>query len=266
VNHHPNKRFIWIVVAIAFATCVVFLTRRLKHSSISSGSPQALATPEPQPASPQPARSPRPVPDAIVVPAEPINLTAFYNTRASIFARMTNSGWSVAPRGFQTLGNVPLQIGGIIDLWGAANAQGGRAFREKVLGIPVRRKFESLYVYHAAFFSSPDGTPISEVVCRYTDDSSVTNVICYGTHVKDWFQNPNDTSPGAIDPNSKIVWTGTFTGGMTPRILRFFVTAFPNPTPTMEVATIDLYSRKDRVASCIMAITAGPSGLLKPVR
>jgi hypothetical protein len=36
-----------------------------------------------------------------------------------------------------------------------------------------------------------------------------------------------------------------------------------NPQPILEVASIDLFSCKSQTAACIMAMTAGKSGLMK---
>src|SRR6478609_4180399 len=46
---------------------------------------------------------------------EPVDLAEFYDRDASFDAP---GCWQAVPRGRQTLGNVPFQIGGLIQLWG----------------------------------------------------------------------------------------------------------------------------------------------------
>jgi hypothetical protein len=197
--------------------------------------------------------------------AAPVDLTARYTTPVSWFDHITNfPAWKTVPRGFQVFANVPLQIDGMICLWGEGNATKLHiVFPEQILGIEVGQKFETLYVYHGAFFPSPDGTPVCEVVLRYEDGSSVTNQMRYGNDVLDWLPNTNQPVIGPTGPNSTLAWVG---GTFTPnkhRPLRLCLTAIANPQPSLEVKTIDLYSCKSRTAPCIMAMTTGRSGLLK---
>src|SRR5258708_2217734 len=188
--------------------------------------------------------------------ATPIDLTASYATQ--------NQGWDI-PWGFQVFDNVPLQIDGSLYLWGAGNSKSGVDFAEEVLGIAVNQKFETLYVYHATFFSAPKNKPVYELVFRYEDGSSVTNQLLYGSDVLDFNSGSKGDKPvaGPTGPNSKLAWVGgSFTqDGKQP--LRFCLTAIKNPLPSIEVTTIDLYSCKTRAAAVILAMTAGQSGLMK---
>ena len=188
-----------------------------------------------------------------------VDLTANYRKPASFFPKITAfPGWKTVPIGFQVFDHVPFQIDGYMCLWGDANAKAGLVFPEQILGIPMNREFETLYVYHAAFYDSPSGTPVCEVVFRYEDGSSVTNRLLYGSDMLNWIG-----SSGPTGPDSKLAWTGgTFTPGRN-QPLRFCLTAIDNPYPSLEVYTIDLYSCKNRPAACILAMTAGKSGLMK---
>ena len=166
--------------------------------------------------------------------------------------------WSCIPRGAQTFLHVPLQIDGIKCLWGSGNAQGGQNFDEEVRGIPVNKKFETLYVYHCAFYGTPPKTPVYDLVFRYADGTSATNTILYGVDVLDWFG-----TGGPTGPNSKLAWKGVCTAGGQTQPLRFCLTALKNPQPFNEVTTIDLYSSKNRTVPCILAMTPGKSGLMR---
>jgi len=196
--------------------------------------------------------------------AAPIDLTAYYSTPASFFDQITAfPAWKSAPRGFEVFDRVPLQIGGQMCLWSTRANSAGLLFPEQFLNIEVNQKFETLYVYHGAFFASPNKTPVCAVVLRYTDGSSVTNQLLYGVDMLDWNYKRGRTGFAPTGPNSQLAWVG---GTATPgkkEPLRFCLTAIENPHPDLEVATIDLFSCKNRTAAVIMAMTAGKSGLMK---
>jgi hypothetical protein len=196
--------------------------------------------------------------------AAPVDMTARYTTPASYFDKITQfPAWKTVPRGFQTFDHVPLQIGGMICLWGGGNAKMGLIFPEQITGIEVNQKFETLYVYHGAFFASPDKTPVCAVVFHYEDGSSVTNQLLYGSDMLDWTVNRSGKIIGPTGPRSKLAWVGgTFTPGEK-RPLRHCLTAVENPQPALEVTTLDLVSCKNHTAACIMALTTGRSGLMK---
>lgn len=195
---------------------------------------------------------------------KPIDLTKYYTTPASYFDQIENYPWRDVPRGAQTFGHVPLDIGGMICLWGGSNAKRGAVFPEQVTGIAVTRKFDALYLYHAAFSSSPDGTPVAELVFRYDDGTSFTNAICYGTHVRDWYEKKGEPE-WLTDSKSKVVWRGvnSTSRSVPPSMLRFFITEIANPKPLVVVTTIDLFSLKTKTAPCMLAMTTGPAQLLR---
>lgn len=198
---------------------------------------------------------------------QPIHIGPLYHTPAASFAQIEKYPWRYVPRGEQEFCNVPLSIGGMICLWGASNAKGGLEFPEELRGIPVGRKFTALYLYHTAFSSSPVGTAIAEMVFRYEDGASATNDIRFGEHVWDWAQRKNDLED-LMDPRSRMVWRGT--NWMSKSVpfsrLRFFITEYRNPRPAAAVASIDLFSLKTKSASCVLAMTAGPTNLLREDR
>jgi hypothetical protein len=191
-----------------------------------------------------------------------VDMDASYTVPAAVFGN-EKSYWSAVPNGFQVFDHVPLQIDGLICLWGDGNAKAGAVFPEQVLDIPVKQKFETLYVYHGAFFSAPDGTPVCEIVFRYEDGSSATNQLLYGSDMLDFVIDHSGHPEGPTGAHSKRVWTGaTFAAGRN-EPLQFNLTKIENPQSYLEVTTIDLYSCKSRSAACILAMTTGKSGLMK---
>jgi len=196
--------------------------------------------------------------------AAPVDLTAHYTTPVSYFERITAfPAFTTVPRGFQVFHHVPLQIGGMICLWGEGNAKELKIEFPKIIpDIPVHQKFETLYVYHGAFFPSREGTPVCAVVLHYADGSAATNQLCYGADMLDWVANPGAKVRGPVAPRSTLAWVGGSFSRDRKQPLRLCLTALPNPHPELEVATLDLCSCQSRTAPCIMALTAGKSGLL----
>ncbi len=117
---------------------------------------------------------------SLIAPLETVDLAEFYDRDASSMRRML-----VSSSGRQTLANVPFQIGGLIQLWGEGPAGIGRNYRETVEGIPVRGKFQTIYVLHGSSFTTVTGTPIPGLVFHYADGSSWTNLIRYATDSRD---------------------------------------------------------------------------------
>ncbi|MGZ4972920.1 MAG: hypothetical protein ACXWDN_09185, partial [Limisphaerales bacterium] len=212
--------------------------------------------------------------------ATPIDLTAHYDTPVSFFNQITEypvSGAApvtIAPVGFQVFDHVPLQIDGAFFLWGSQNAAGGLVFPEKALGIDVNQKFETLYVYHGAFFPSADNTPVCQVVFHYDDGSMATNQLLYGSEIVEWAARSGKrantrTGPKSktlndpTGPNSKAVWVGgTRTPGQN-RPVRFCLTAIANPQPSLTVTSMDWFTCRSQTSAVIIAMTIGRSGLMK---
>jgi hypothetical protein len=196
--------------------------------------------------------------------AGPLDMTNHIQTPASYFKQIKQfPAWQAVPIGFQTFCNVPLQIDGMICLYGEGNAKMGLKFPEAWPGIPINQKFETLYVYHASFFGSPNGTPVYDLVFRYEDGSSATNQILYGDDVLDWYANGGKKVTGPTAARSKLAWHGVAGPDAGKQPLRFCLTAVENPFPATTVTAIDLYSCKSRTAACILAFTPGRSGLMR---
>jgi hypothetical protein len=193
--------------------------------------------------------------------AIPLDLTGKYAVRAE------NDGsgfWDGMPCEFQVFHHVPLQIDGMLYLWGKGNAKKGAVFPEQVLGIPVNETFQSLYVYHCTFYKSPRNTPVYNLVFRYADGDSATNTVLYGRDTMDFDEPGGTVAKSTYGKNSKVAWMES--ADMPPegkRTLVYSLTAIKNPRPTEKVTSIDLFSCKRNSAGVVFAMTAGPSGMMK---
>jgi RNA polymerase sigma factor (sigma-70 family) len=199
--------------------------------------------------------------------ADAIALDAFYDMPASDFDSAGGYLYlSEMPRDLQRFADVALHIDGIACLWGGnCTAIQRLVFREEIPGIPVNRKFDSLYVYHNAFWAVPAGTPVYNLVFRYHDGSSVTNVIGYGTDVFDWDANPSDMSEPS-NPDSMVAWRGKFNRNGGAQAARICLTEIKNRRRSIEVVSMNLYSAKSASTGWIAAMTTGPSGLVRKAK
>ncbi len=203
--------------------------------------------------------------------AVPLAMTTNYMTPATFFDKITSfPAWRTVPRGPQVFDGVPLDIGGMICLWGENNEkQLHLKFPEARTGIPLNCKFETLYVYHGTFFSEKNGVPVCAVVFRYEDGSAVTNQLLYGEDMLDWAANRGGRVIAPSVSRSELAWVGGSFAPDRPKAkepLRFCLTAVENPQPDMTVSTVDLLSCKSKAAACILALTPGKAGLMKPAK
>lgn len=193
----------------------------------------------------------------------PLDLTPHVRLKVANFDKSPRFPWKAVPRGTQTYANIPVQIDGCIFLWGEGNEKIGLKYPEKVEGIAVKQKFETLYVYHACFYEGKAGDAVYEIVFHYADDTHSSEKVLCAEDVRDWYVKPDEKQPGPSGKRSVLAWTGDFDSGDRKQSLRFCLTAIENPYPKLEVTTIDLVSSKTRTAGCILSLTPGKSGLMR---
>jgi len=195
--------------------------------------------------------------------AVPLDLTNRYAMKASAFDTSTRYPWPAMPRGSQTFANVPLEIGGAIFLWGERNSKKGMEYPEHIKGIPLQRKFETLYICHAAFFEGPAGTAMCEVVFHFDDGTSASDTLVCGGDARDWFADRAAGTLGPSAPRSTLAWDGDGKMGERTQAIRCCLTAIANPHPDKAVTALDIVSAKTQTAACILAITTGKAGLMQ---
>jgi hypothetical protein len=197
---------------------------------------------------------------------QPIDLTGKYTTPRK-FLTNENSlpAWKTVALGHQVFRGVPFQIEGLIHLWGEGRSTNHTSpFPEQVRDIAVGQQVQTLYVCHGSYFKSPSGTPVFRLVFRYQDGSSATNTLCFGADILDWLVGSNEAplkTPSS--PNSMMAWIGGEFSPTQKNRIRFCMTAVDNPHPERSVATIDLISCKSKTVPFILAMTAGPAGLMR---
>jgi len=194
-----------------------------------------------------------------------IDLSAFLRMKADDFDKVKTYPWPAAPRGSQTLVGVPVDIRGALMLWGQANADRGMKYPESVTGIGCKQKFETLYILHGAFFEGAKGEPMFDVVLHYEGGEKHADTVLCGDDARDWYVNKPNESLGPAGQRSTLAWVGEGKSGERDQKIRFCMTAIENKHPDRVVGTIDLASSKKKAAGCILAITVGKAGLMKPM-
>jgi len=196
--------------------------------------------------------------------ATPVDLTDSYKPDSAFSRPEPRYCWTTVPRGFQVFHHVPLNIDGLIYLWGSVSAEHyHEVFPEDCKGIEVNRRFQALYICHTTFFTASNGAPVYSVVFNYTNGFSETNDLCYGTDLLNLTPNPKKTNAVPANPNSKVAWIGGSLEKGKNEPIRFILTMVTNPLPYTEVESIDLYSCKSRATPVIFAMTTGKAGLMK---
>ncbi len=193
-----------------------------------------------------------------------LDLSSHVQYKAESFKKSTSFPWQGVPQGDQVMNGIPLKIAGCVFLFGKKNQQRlGQTLPEKVGGIEVKKKFETLYVYHTAFFEGKPGSPVYDVVFNYADGTSKSETILCIDDVRDWFINdPDEVKIGPSGKRSTLAWKGDGMMNNRKQGLRFCLTAVENPNPKLEVTTIDLVSSKGDTAGVILSLTPGKSGLM----
>lgn len=196
----------------------------------------------------------------VVTDPVPLDLTKYYQMPAANFVTAKRYPWKIVPQGTQKFANIPVEIGGAMFLWGEQNTKNGLVYPEQIEGIPVNKTFETLYIYHSAFYEGQPGDAVYDVVFQYEDGTSAKDTITNGIDVLDWYLNTPDAPKEPSGPRSTLAWSGSDEAG---QVVRYCLTAVPNPHPTSKVKSLDLISAKTRTAGCILGLTIGKSGLLK---
>jgi protocatechuate 3,4-dioxygenase beta subunit len=186
----------------------------------------------------------------------PVNLAAHYDPSSSWNGA---SAWEVVPHGAAALGGVPFTVDGLLRLSGSGDS--AKSYRQKVEGIAVGKKFGRLHLLHLTGATGPADLPYARVVLHYTDGSTASFPLIYGTHARYWHRSKYEYPSALSDPNSKVVWRGTHES--TDKTLRLFKTTFENPKPDLDVTTIDLVSENVAANAVILAMSVGPSNLPK---
>ena len=183
-----------------------------------------------------------------------VDLTSFTNAslRDSWLPATTDDDLAALAIGRQTLGGVPFQVDGIVQLSGAAS-ESAAGFPTAIKNIKIDRSFTKLHLLHACAGKETDGVVIAKIIIHYTDGLQRELPIAYGSQTRDWqfwdFEPLNDS-------DSAMAWTGENLYVRAQKgSLRLYRTTCTNPRPQSQVVGIDYVSAQSRSAPFMVALS-----------
>jgi hypothetical protein len=184
-----------------------------------------------------------------------IDLTNFYN---GDFTKNWHSFWEKGndlrelPTGLQTMADTLFDVRGVI----AVNAEGEKKghLPPMVEGIRIGRKCEMVHFLHGAFnaaFSNLE--QIGHYRVHFANGEQAVIPIVTGRDVLDWHNKVPAGSPLVVAWEGDNPKTRQHPGEN--RKIHLFKSTWENPSPDVEIQTIDLVSRRGAPAPFLVAIT-----------
>jgi hypothetical protein len=192
------------------------------------------------------ADSEQPIADRSLNPFQ-LDLSAYYVKNNDSISRVQ------ALVGQHVFEGLPFDVGGQIRLYGESAVGRQDANPHTVNGIRVDRKFAEIHLVHHAMWPDVHGEAVAHVSLNYTDGTRFVFPICYGLHVRDWFNLPSYGKETVDDPSTTICWRGEPVVYNAP--VRIFKSKIKNPRPEKMVDTMDLISGENLAVYNLLAAT-----------
>jgi hypothetical protein len=184
-----------------------------------------------------------------------IDLAPYYNVHLTdSWLSGTNNNLAALTPGIQILAGVMFDARGLIQL--AGKKESSKHFPAIVPGIKVQQKCQRLHFLHACAFGNSDdneGHEIGYYVVHFADKKDANIPIIFSRDVRDWWHSRPSESAG--EEGLTVAWTGT-NPASAGKSIRLFTTAWVNPSPDVQIDSIDFVSHMDGPAPFVVAITA----------
>lgn len=249
----------FVVVSVVGLLAVSCLWRSGRSQSMAPATVASVAV-EPKPATtPAAPEAPKPAAPTSVAPVAaapmPVDLSAHFNAKL-------NQAWhpgsgdnslSEMPSGNQTFGGIPFDVRGIVQLSAEPVKDSDPKFPQEVKGIKVGRKCRRIHFLQGTGWKGTDGQEIGKYVVHYSDGQEKVIPIVYGKDVLDWWTPAG--APARL-PNSVVAWSGSNAAAKGSNVtLRIYDTAWENPSPQVQVESLDYVSSMGPSAPFLLAIT-----------
>lgn len=152
------------------------------------------------------------------------------------------------PTGVKQLGTVQYDLRGVVQVSSQQFAGTGKKFPEAVKGIPVGLKCHKLCFLHASRWDEDNRTKIGSYMVHYANGRTWEVPIIYGVDLCDWRSIHDAGADGPVP-----AWQGHDNAGNE---MGLFETAWTNPLPLEEIASIDMVSAMTNAAPFLVAVTA----------
>jgi len=187
---------------------------------------------------------------------ELIDLTDYYNAALGQVWHPSSGGVSgnsldIVP-GLLLLGDVIFDVRGIVQLSGRQLQADGGNYPREIPRIHVGMACRQIHFLQACGWTSPENTRIGSYVAHYADGHEATIPIVYGDDVRDWSASSDHS---ATLTRGIVVWRDTNRASLH---IRLFKTTWVNPTPEVEISSLDYRSAMADSAPFLVALTAEP--------
>jgi hypothetical protein len=211
--------------------------------------PPPAAAPSAEPALPG-----NPPHDPLAAPVL-LDLTSHYNASlTNSWLNGTNNNLAIQP-GTQTLAGVMFDVRGIIQLAGERTSS--KRFPAQMLGIQIQQKCQRLHFLQAAAYCNSETNGAHEIglyVAHLANGMRVNIPIIYRRDVRDWYTEKGEAP---LEKELTVAWTGTNPAAAAAKqSLRLFTSVWTNPTPDVQIESLDFVSHRNGAAPFVVAITA----------
>ena len=183
-----------------------------------------------------------------------IDLSAFYNAgfKGNWHRDQTDNDLSELPVGVQILAGHQFDVRGLIQLRGTG--PNSFFFPEQALGLPVHLDCRRVHFLHGAVNAfAPHGTEVGKYVFHYEDGTARERPIVLGEDVLDWWVKPLES---AANDSLTVAWSGQNGKSRSQNLtIQLYKTTWENPSPQVQIVSIDFISAKKAAAPFLIAIT-----------
>lgn len=179
-----------------------------------------------------------------------IDLSTYYNLPA-----MAGSGLLlILPNGLQKFAETSFDVRGVVQLSGGRGDLTTIRLPQEVRDIRVNQKCHRLHFLQATASAVEDQTEVGRYVIHYADRRTETFPIVYGREVRSRWTAQHEPLATA---KSALVWMDTDPHlSEEPKSQRMFKTTWENPSPAVEVASVDFICGRSDAAPFLVAMSA----------
>jgi hypothetical protein len=178
---------------------------------------------------------------------------------------MNRNNLAELPMGIHIYGGVPFDVEGKIQLFGRGLTNANLRFPARVRNIAIGRKCVSIYLFHGAATAGELHGPVTvaRLVLHYANGSQSEIAVNAGEHLLNWrgpiyATEAKGKVPNVTAPGSELAWAGGNAWLRKKRpedSLRFYRSAFENPHPELEIASVDYVSALTDAAPFLLGMT-----------
>ncbi|MCW5551753.1 MAG: protein kinase [Verrucomicrobiae bacterium] len=191
-------------------------------------------------------------------PAEAIDLSAFYNAPLADppQADVAANDLSELPTGIQTFAGTVFDVRGKLHIIGPSPDREWRTDPQSIDGIHVQRRLNRLHFLQAAGYQSKD-IPVGERIgcfrVHFVNGRTMEIPLRYNQNTSDWWELGH--LPREL-PEAIVAWRGNNPHSrVSSQTLRLFKLTWENPSPEVEITTLDFVAEHPKTHPFLIALT-----------